>query len=316
MMLSSIQALRFMAALLVLFFHLAILHSGYKGVDIFFVISGFVLYHNYHSSLHSVRRSKRKYFINRFTKIYLLYWTALAASYLIVPFPLNYSTWTTLLLLPGHYSVLTVSWSLSYELYFYVLFGIVLFYIPHRRQPALFWCAFLLTSAITILDATSFSLQGDIVNFLMGHNLWEFLLGVLAGRLYNAGSVRIHRSPLVYPVLSLLLLIGITLVDIRYKAPYGYIIYGSLAFFLIITATQWEREEPKHFLLKNAIITLGNASYAMYLFSPLIIGMTRPSGWLPTLLVILLTITISILVNTFYEVHALRILRRLLLKFT
>jgi peptidoglycan/LPS O-acetylase OafA/YrhL len=45
MTLYTLQINRFIAALLVLFSHLGLVYSGYKGVDIFFVISGYVMYH-------------------------------------------------------------------------------------------------------------------------------------------------------------------------------------------------------------------------------------------------------------------------------
>jgi len=62
---------------MVLLFHLGIMRLGFKGVDLFFVISGFVLYYNYHLRPATTWQLKRKYFTNRLTKIYLLYWTAL-----------------------------------------------------------------------------------------------------------------------------------------------------------------------------------------------------------------------------------------------
>ena len=63
----SLQLLRFVAAMLVLLFHLRLDPTGYKGVDVFFVISGFVMY--YTACL--VEKPKAYVFIiNRLTKIF------------------------------------------------------------------------------------------------------------------------------------------------------------------------------------------------------------------------------------------------------
>ena len=84
----TIQSLRFIAALLVLLFHLGIIHSGYKGVDVFFVISGFIMYFKLFCS---TRQRPYYFFVNRFTKIFLLYWLALIMVYILKPFALNAS---------------------------------------------------------------------------------------------------------------------------------------------------------------------------------------------------------------------------------
>src|ERR1700733_14126476 len=111
MALASIQALRISAALLVFLFHMALLPSGFKGVDLFFIISGFVLSYTYYSRPSSFRTQRRRYFIHRLTKIYLLYWTVLILRYILKPYPLGLPLIGSILLLPGHYPVLSISWS-------------------------------------------------------------------------------------------------------------------------------------------------------------------------------------------------------------
>src|SRR4051812_24481767 len=123
MTLSSIQGLRFIAAFLVLLFHLEISYSGYKGVDLFFVISGFVIYYSTHlEKVANKAEQRKKFVINRLTKIFILYWSSLIALFSINQFPLDIHALGSFFLVPGHKSILGVSWSLSYELYFYFLF--------------------------------------------------------------------------------------------------------------------------------------------------------------------------------------------------
>lgn len=131
----TLQIIRFIASLLVLLFHLNLVSSGYKGVDIFFVISGFVMYYTPFSA---TPPKASKFITNRLTKIFFLYWVALVLLYIIAPYTIDYSFLKTLLLIPGHQSVLGVSWSLSYELYFYFFTGIAVYLIPAPYQRPIF----------------------------------------------------------------------------------------------------------------------------------------------------------------------------------
>ena len=117
----SLQLLRFIAAVLVMLLHLEIMKSGYKGVDIFFVISGFVMYY---SAFIRNPKDATTFIINRATKIYTLYWFAMLVLFIILPFKINWQTLKSLLLIPGHTALIGFSWSLSYEIYFYFLYNL------------------------------------------------------------------------------------------------------------------------------------------------------------------------------------------------
>ena len=138
----NIQALRAVAALLV-FAHHALAHYdsiggsngwframatyGFAGVDIFFVISGFVAAH---STLGKPRTfsEARVFGVRRFLRIYLGYWPffalALGLALLFAPqtvanFDVARSFFLTSVNLPK--LVLFITWSLSYELLFYLM---------------------------------------------------------------------------------------------------------------------------------------------------------------------------------------------------
>jgi exopolysaccharide production protein ExoZ len=310
MMLSSIQALRFTAALLVLFFHMGLMQSGYKGVDLFFIISGFILYYNYNSRPSITQKLKQKFLIHRLTKIYLLYWTALIVLYLIEPFPFDLSLIGSLLLVPGHKPVLDISWSLSYELYFYALMGITLFYIPARWHKRLFFAAFVFTAGIKLFHTFCFSLKGTPLYFLGGPNLWEFLCGVLAGYVFcNAVPVNGKRPYLLF---SLVLLILFWMLPISYNTFYYHFIYGSIATLLLLASMLAERKQQWNGWAKNWVIRLGSASYAMYLFGTMIrriVIRTTLSGKIGASLILII---FSLFINIFYEERMLRIVRNFL----
>ncbi|HKX55034.1 MAG TPA: acyltransferase, partial [Xanthomonadales bacterium] len=145
-MLLNIQMLRALAALAVVLYHLGphyrdaggafdalirVSEWGFFGVDVFFVISGFVI------SLTVFPRERNlagaaTFLRHRLARIFLGYWPfALLALYVL---PLHsaanlahVSTFHSLTLTSADMALLAlpVAWSLAYELYFYGLFGLL-----------------------------------------------------------------------------------------------------------------------------------------------------------------------------------------------
>ena len=310
MTLYTLQFLRFIAALLVLFFHLDLIHSGYKGVDIFFVISGFVMYYTLFSA---ARPNAFKFIVNRSTKIFFLYWVALIILYVILPYKIDLSSVKTFLLIPGHYALLGVSWSLSYELYFYFLIGVIAYLLPSRFQYSAFLLLLAASTFITFIDLTSLSLKGSLLNFLFGPHLWEFLLGILSAFL----SMRFYKTIpktiiMLVAIVSGLLLLAI---NITYEDPFSYVVYGIASFSIVCFITAYEKAVPVNKKLAGIFKITGDASYAMYLFGPVITMVIPPNIGLSKSLIIITTIAASILFNQIVENNFLRWSRKAILNF-
>jgi exopolysaccharide production protein ExoZ len=152
----SLQALRGVACLMVVFFHVGnwepstrpenlllswVRPFGWAGVDLFFVLSGFIIAWTQDANL-GRPAAVRSYIGRRLWRVYPIYlatWLATAvAMWALLGVPLGYGNgaracWNQLVLWPwnngNHY--LPVAWSLTFEVFFY---GVFAFFIAVPRQ--------------------------------------------------------------------------------------------------------------------------------------------------------------------------------------
>lgn len=122
-------------------------YFGFGGVDVFFVVSGFIIHHLY-GRLSGLRP---RFFLARLNRVFPLYWiyTAIAvAGYLLVfgdgpGTALREKDWlASITLFPvGYPPILPVGWTLTHELYFYLVYAVFLA-LPARLRPwaVLAWC--------------------------------------------------------------------------------------------------------------------------------------------------------------------------------
>lgn len=136
--LQSIQILRAVAVVPVVLFHFAGLTHGRAGVDLFFVISGFVM-----AGL--VKGSPAKFALDRFTRIYPPFLVALALALVLLPAPFDPVRFGKSLILWPFYKEIYLypAWSLSYEAMFYAACAASMF-VGGRYVLAAYALAFVL----------------------------------------------------------------------------------------------------------------------------------------------------------------------------
>lgn len=167
---------------------LAWMNLGKYGVELFFMISGFVI-------LRSLKRhtSMTSFGIDRIARIYPTFFALHCLVFFTGPF-VHYKLfedigvhdwlqlfWTNVLLLPGVFAMpiaQTVSWSLSYEVLFYLVAALT--YAIHARQAR----------AMAVLFACA---AGTLFASMHPRALF-FLPGVLAYFAYRDGAVQVKLS--------------------------------------------------------------------------------------------------------------------------
>ena len=204
-MLINIQILRFVAALLVVLFHSAAFlqasdtalgplfgighYTGFAGVDIFFVISGFIMAWTTRGS--SGLSDALLFLKRRCARVYSGYWMiffiALALIYHFESQRLSGIDFLrSFFLLPVDIGLLLipVSWTLIFELFFYFMFGLLIAVAGERRP---FWTRVMFFVALAWFIYSQFVRQaylpGNIEAMSVFENYWAFpfLLQFLAG---------------------------------------------------------------------------------------------------------------------------------------
>lgn len=265
---TSIQYLRAIAAISVVFFHVSEAYGlefkiGAAGVDIFFVLSGFIMW---------VTTEKRpvgpqEFMLRRLIRIVPLYWIATAATFVVAMlkpqffFNADLSIWNligSLFFLPvmkdeALRPVVEQGWTLSYEMFFYLIFAISL-RLPELRR---FW--FLMAALVTVVVA-HYLLPFSYVRIFTEPIILEFAAGIVIGRLWKQG----FRLP--FRVAVGLMIAGFVLLLARdLMAHFDRVVrWGVPAVLLLLGAVFAERERgaPKLAFLQF----LGEASYSIYIW--------------------------------------------------
>ncbi|CAA2141111.1 acyltransferase [Hyphomicrobium sp. ghe19] len=295
----SVDGLRGMAALSVAWFHTYTQNGGVLvsnsmpstfntvsvwgrfGVQLFFVISGFVIaYTLYNDRTINSSKAVCTYFIRRSVRLDPTYWTALAAYVFGVPLLLSISSVDIFPVREGSavemsknifYFLpldarlyLPVAWTLGVEVQFYVFFALIVLLLNRFEEQGLprdrVFCAVALVliaaSAVRLANLVSLDEQW------LYHHLHTFLGGILA-----ALTLRRIRGALALYWLNA----GAML------AAFGFCrdsyVLASLASSLLLMAAVWWR--PLSQMLSNRLLSeLGALSYCIYLFHMLIGGIT------------------------------------------
>jgi exopolysaccharide production protein ExoZ len=276
----SIQYLRALAALGVVVFHTleASPHRfvlGAAGVDLFFVISGFIMW-----TVSTRERQPAVFLWRRIWRVVPTYWiaTLLVAAVAVVR---PHFLWQTepsgghlllsLLFVPHFdtygrlYPLLLQGWTLNYEMFFYAVFTVILF-LPRQRQLVA------LIGAMAALAATGLALAptSAVAHTYSDPLLLEFAAGAGLATLRERGWLANGPAGALLVLAGAVLLAASGGVDLQ-TDPMRWFYWGGPAAMIVAGAicveeAGWVRNIP-------LLSLLGDASYSIYLFQVLALSL-------------------------------------------
>jgi exopolysaccharide production protein ExoZ len=280
----NVQGLRAVAVLLVVLAHVhdfsdrlhvpdafaAFIPIGAWGVDLFFVISGFIMV-VVHWNDFERPGSPLRFLVKRIIRIYPLYWVAtfvLFVALRTVPGLTHHwmgasaNVALSLLLLPQKGgALLFVAWTLTYEMYFYCVFATLM----RWRRSWAFRALALWGGVILIAQLVPAIGRNPYGAVFFGNLVLEFICGALVGAAVVRGRLLPGLPTLAFGVLALAVTFAATLhggtraiAGIRFACvglPMTAVVYGAVA--LEVRARR---------IVPSALQKIGDASYSIYLW--------------------------------------------------
>ncbi len=249
--------------------HFRVWFNGVTGVDIFFVISGFVMMIST-TPLLVTTHPARTFFARRIERIVPMYWLATTAKVLaLLAAPtlalVGLGRWwhvvASYLFFPtrspaGSYgNVLAVGWTLVFEMAFYILFSIVL----ATRHPRLRTLAPVLI-ALAFAWTIPFIARHGTLHFYASTMQLEFLFGMLLG----ASIPWVQKIPAALAVLLAVAgLFPLLLWHPEAVVIWGGLLWGIPALAVVMAAVALE--SPLAHRTPRWLLEIGDASYSIYL---------------------------------------------------
>jgi peptidoglycan/LPS O-acetylase OafA/YrhL len=311
--LSNLTPLRGIAALWVVVFHFSeivakfvpvnyslLLTKGYLMVDLFFILSGFIITHVYRRKFQAGLSSKnfREFIVARFARVYPLHFFTLMILVLLVSMGGGWNIVqdpkaiaTNLLLIHsfGIHKIFTwnvPSWSISAEWWAYMLFPAMVIFMYRKKRLAIGLLGVFVVLAylaimfwiprVNIFDPSAPPRQNLDVTFDYGflRGLAGFISGMLLYRFYEEGLLR----KLFQKDISAIVIILLTILSMHFGWNDGF----TVILFVAVVFAFALNDEKLHALCNMRLPQyLGKISYSIYLMQlfavlPVFMGLKLP----------------------------------------
>lgn len=277
----SLQVLRGLAAVAVVMYHAqGLCHKyasgpswterllqgfGSHGVDLFFVLSGFVILY----TIHKTNSSPLGFLARRLIRIVPLYWllslgmltlgVALFPHNAVDPIPVVESLLFSVYSFHSRPPLIYVGWSIEYEIFFYTIVTLVLVAAwPVYRAIGLFFLALYVGLHLLVPAA---DVPGNFAYFLDNPLLFEFVLGLLLAELVVGGRLRLLDYAIPPAIVG---------ASIAADGMTRLVFAGVPAAVLVWAAVKTERWTSRYAVM-HALVKVGDASYSIYLVQVMVL---------------------------------------------
>jgi peptidoglycan/LPS O-acetylase OafA/YrhL len=278
----SIQILRALAALSVVYTHCADNYetpkAGDFGVDIFFIISGFII-------AYVVSTNTEHFFMKRFIRIWPMYFiSTVVMAFCVIIFPtLINSTKVSvsgfiksIFFVPymqyegKHQPILGQGWTLNFEIFFYLVMFICVLVVRNKKFISL-CCIGLLVFFLAALNF--FDVKDFILNYYRTGLIPEFIYGIILYMAYNWFGEKYNgkKVPAGIKIAGAVCSAG-AFVFLFYSQSNAFMIsknrniYFGIPAFVVVSSLLITEKGIGENIVTRLLVKIGNASYAMYLF--------------------------------------------------
>lgn len=268
----ELDSLRGLAALTVVFYHIAMyfklnverysvfddlfLH-GNLGVQLFFIISGFVIYMSMQK-----HPDPKAFLISRFSKLYPTYWTCVILTFIVIsitPYwtiPVTFNEMLINLTMFQHWfrvrDVDGVYWTLAIELCFYMM---VLFILIFKKVEKIEWFGLAWLMVMLLVYFLSKYIPGTL-------DLYYWIPLLKNGTLFCAGIIfYLMRTQGQTPQRFFYLALCLGIHFVINPLLESVVVTAYFLIFLLVV------QNKMSFLINKPLLFLGNISYALYLIN-------------------------------------------------
>lgn len=289
-----IDVLRFFAAISVMFFHYFSTYLnggnlfniwikyGYLGVELFFIVSGFVIYF-------SISENIKKYFIGRFVRLYPMFWVACTITYIttivfkyldhqIISLPFYKYLFNLLIINNGKVANMIDGsyWTLTIEIMFYIYIGMFVLLFKKKNISWFYYMWTLLTIIVFTFNLQEFFISKLALVRYSPYFVFGGTLAILIEDYKNSKSVTTDKF---FKLKNLIILLVTFLLPhyINYKLQIhstpsnNFGIFDTngtiiiILIFVIATLAVLISNRIKNRTIVNIAVTIGGMTYPIYL---------------------------------------------------
>lgn len=234
---------------------------GKYGVDFFFILSGFIIHY---SNAFKKNNNVGKFIRNRIIRIYVPYLPvgiALYFLYQLLPTlskgDREISTITSFTLFPDGNPALAVAWTLSFEMFFYLIYTLCIINKNVWNVSITLWSA-----TILLVNYMGVHFDSPFLQMVFSYYNLEFLLGYLFSLLIIK-RWNFTKNAVIFVILFLFAIFTVSMY-LKF-VPYVFFtncIFALFAFFLLYYYLTFRTVQLSK---GNLLMIIGNSSYSLYL---------------------------------------------------